>query len=206
ANRGKKALVVCTDQSRVHLGKPWEFVLGAGATAMLISDKPDFLEFELGHNGFWTNEISDTYRPTSGAEVGHADTSLFGYLEALEGSCEHFMEVSGEADYDANFARHVYHVPFGAMTYRAHRAVVRRWVPSLGKREIQAHFERKSKAGLRYNRRLGGTYTSATFLALMGTIASAPKAELGPGDRVSVFSYGSGSCSEFYPVRVGERA
>lgn len=203
-NRGKKALVVCADQSRIHLGKPWEFVLGAAATAMLISDKPDFLEFELENNGYWTNEISDTYRPTSRDEVGHADTSLFGYLEAVEGSCEHFMRVSGELDYDRNFARHVYHVPFGAMTYRAHRSVVRRWVPELGKKDVQAHFERKSKPGLRYNRRFGGTYTSATFLALMGTIASGD--DLQAGDRVSVFSYGSGSCSEFYPVRVGERA
>ena len=96
---------------------------------MLISDKPDLLEFELQNNGYWTHEISDTYRPTSRDEVGHADTSLFGYLEAVEGSCEHFMAVSGEQDYDANFARHVYHVPFGAMTYRAHRAVMRRWAP-----------------------------------------------------------------------------
>jgi hydroxymethylglutaryl-CoA synthase len=211
-NRGKKALVVCADQSRIHLGKPWEFVLGAGATAMLISDKPEFVEFELESNGYWTNEISDTYRPTSRDEVGHADTSLFGYLEAVEGACEHYMRVSGETDYDGNFARHIYHVPFGAMTYRAHRAVVRRWVPGLPNRQIQGHFERKSKPGLRYNRRLGGTYTSATFLAMMGTVAAAAadnaagEEQLHPGDRVSVFSYGSGSCAEFYSVRVGERA
>lgn len=202
-NRGKKALVVCADQSRMHLGKPWEFVLGAGATAMLISDQPDFLEFELDKNGYWTNEISDTYRPTSRDEVGHADTSLFGYLEAVEGSAEHFMEVAGEPDYDS-FARHIYHVPFGAMTYRAHRAVVRRWM-SLPNKQIRPHFERKSKPGLKYNRRLGGTYTSATFLAMMGTISAAGD-ELSAGDRISVFSYGSGSCSEFYPVRVGPKA
>ena len=30
--------------------------------------------------------------------------------------------------------------------------------------------------------------------------------DLAPGDRVSVFAYGSGSCAEFYPVRIGERA
>jgi 3-hydroxy-3-methylglutaryl CoA synthase len=94
------------------------------------------------------------------------------------------------------------------MTYRAHRAVVRRYVPSLAKKQIQGHFERKSKAGLKYNRRLGGTYTSATFLALMGTISAAAEAgePLKEGERISVFSYGSGSCSEFYPVRVGPRA
>ncbi|MCA9701272.1 MAG: hydroxymethylglutaryl-CoA synthase family protein, partial [Myxococcales bacterium] len=163
-----------------------------------------FVEFELDKNGYWTNEISDTYRPTARDEVGHADTSLFGYLEALEGAAEHFMEVAGEPDYES-FVRHIYHVPFGAMTYRAHRAVVRRWQPSLGKREIQGHFERKSKAGLKYNRRFGGSYTSATFLAMMGTI-SAGGSEISPGDRMTVFSYGSGSCAEFYPVRVGERA
>jgi 3-hydroxy-3-methylglutaryl CoA synthase len=204
-NRGKKALVVCADQSRTHIGKPWEYVLGAAATAMLISDKPDVLEFELGRNGYWTHEISDTYRPTSRDEVGHADTSLFGYLEAVEGACEHFIEVGNVRDYDGEFARHVYHVPFGAMTYRAHRAVMRRWGPKLDNAQMRAHFEAKSKQGLKYNRRFGGTYTSATFLALMGTISSAGD-QLHAGDRISVFSYGSGSCSEFYPVRVGERA
>src|SRR6188768_1687439 len=79
--RGKKALVVCADQSRSHIGKPWEFVLGAASVAMLISDQPNFLEFELDKHGYWTQEISDTYRPTSRDEVGHAETSLMGYLE-----------------------------------------------------------------------------------------------------------------------------
>jgi hydroxymethylglutaryl-CoA synthase len=182
--RGKKALVVCADQSRSHIGKPWEFVLGAASVAMLISDQPDFLEFELDTHGYWTQEISDTYRPTSRDEVGHAETSLFGYLEAVEGSCEHFMSRAGTIDYDQHFARHVYHVPFGALTWRGHRAVSRRWQPEYGNKQIHETFERKSKPGLRYNRRFGGTYTSATFLALMGTIASAP--ELRAGERVKV--------------------
>lgn len=202
--RGKKALVVCADQSRSHIGKPWEFVLGAASVAMLISDKPDFLEFELDTHGYWTQEISDTYRPTSRDEVGHAETSLFGYLEAVEGACEHFMSRIGPIDYDQHFARHVYHVPFGALTWRGHRAVSRRWQPQYANKQIHETFERKSKPGLRYNRRFGGTYTSATFLALMGTIATGPN--LQAGERISVFSYGSGSCAEFYSVKVGERA
>src|SRR5690606_21434129 len=82
---GKKALVIGTDQSRVHFGQPWEYVLGAAATAMIVSASPDVLEIDLDTCGYWTNEIFDTYRPTSTKEVGHADTSLYGYLEALEG-------------------------------------------------------------------------------------------------------------------------
>ena len=41
---GAKALVLCTDQGRMHLGSPWEYVLGAGAVALLVSNKPDVLE------------------------------------------------------------------------------------------------------------------------------------------------------------------
>lgn len=201
---GKKALVVCTDQSRVHLGQPWEYVLGAAATAMLVSADPQVLEIDLGTCGYWTQEIFDTYRPTSTKEVGHADTSLYGYLEALEGAYDHFVARSGIVDYDAHFARHIYHVPFGGMTFRAHRALLRRGPREMSLREAREHFERKSKPALRYNSRFGGTYTSATFIAMLGLIDADP--ELRAGDRVSVFSYGSGSCAEFYQATVGERA
>ncbi|MEZ4427237.1 MAG: hydroxymethylglutaryl-CoA synthase [Nannocystaceae bacterium] len=204
-NRGKKALVVCSDQSRTHLGKPWEYVLGAGATAMLIGDDPQVLAYELDYNGFWTHEIFDTYRPTSRHEVGHADTSLFGYLEALEGAYDHFLEQLDDPDfdYDAAFAKHIYHVPFGGMTFRAHKTIMRRYAKLKGA-AMREHFERKSKGALRYNSRYGGTYTSATFVALMGLIDSYD--DLAPGDRVSLFSYGSGSCAEFYSGRIGARA
>ena len=200
---GKKALVIMTDQSRGHLGKPWEYVLGAGATALIISDHPDVVEFELQHNGYWTQEIHDTYRPTARHEVGHADTSLFGYLEAAEGSYEHFMRKAGEPNYDSYFKKHIYHVPFGAMTYRAHRSLVRKQ-QAMKNKEIRAHFERKSKPALKFNRRFGGTYTSATFIALMGLIDASD--DLDEGDRISMFSYGSGSCAEFYPLKVGPKA
>lgn len=201
---GKKALVVCTDQSRTHLGKPWEYVLGAGATAMLVSAQPDVAEFELGHNGYWTQEISDTYRPTSRHEVGHADTSLFGYLDALDGSFDSFLERVGEPlDYDAYFKKHVYHVPFGGMTFRAHKAVMRRFA-RMKTSEARAHWGRKTRPSLVYNSQFGGTYTSATFVALMGLIDGSD--DLSEGDRISMYSYGSGSCAEFYSLKLGARA
>ena len=201
---GKKALVVTTDQSRTHLGQPWEYVLGAAAVAMIVSAEPDIVELELDKTGYWTSEIFDTYRPTSTREVGHADTSLYGYLEALEGAYDHFLRKVGPIDYDEFFKKHIYHVPFGGMTFRAHRALLRRWRDDVGVKAAREHFERKSKPALVYNRQFGGTYTSATFLALMGLIDSF--AALAEGDRVSMFSYGSGSCAEFYSTRVGPHA
>jgi hydroxymethylglutaryl-CoA synthase len=43
---------------------------------------------------------------------------------------------------------------------------------------------------------MGGTYAASTFIGLLGLIEGAK--ELEPGDRISIFSYGSGSCAEFY--------
>ncbi len=202
-HRGKKALVITTDQSRVHLEKRWEYVLGAGAVAMLVSDQPDVLELELEHNGYWSAELADTYRPTSTAEVGHAETSLFGYLEALENTYEAYLAQAGPVEYTSHFKRHIYHVPFGGMTLRAHRALLRREGITRAS-EVRASFEERVRPSLHYTARMGGTYGSATFLALMSLIDSSD--DLGPGDRISLFSYGSGSCAEFYSARIGPRA
>ncbi len=89
------------------------------------------------------------------------------------------------------------------MTWRAHRALQRRW-RKMGKEEAWEHFLRKSGKALTYLRRMGGTYGSATFIGLVGMIDQSD--DLQPGDRISMFSYGSGSCSEFYSARIGHNA
>lgn len=201
---GAKALVIATDQSRMHLGQPWEFVMGAGAAAALVSATPRVLEVELGKSGYWTNEVSDLTRPTSRVETGNSETSLLSYLEALEGAYAHYLErVKPPADFDEYFAKNLYHAPFGGMTFRAHRTLLRRWLP-MSKSEAWAHFERKTLPSLQYLRRMGGTYAASTFIGLLGLIEGAE--DLEPGDRISIFSYGSGSCAEFYSGIVGPEA
>jgi hydroxymethylglutaryl-CoA synthase len=194
-----KALIVTTDQSRMHLGKPWEYVLGAGASAILLSKTPRLVELEMGKSGYWTYEISDLTRPTLTVETGNSETSLISYIDALESAYHHYCERTGEDDFDANFKKNIYHAPFGGMTWRAHRTLLRRAAP-MTKDEAWAHFQRKSASALRYLRRMGGTYSSSTFIGLMGMLASSNDIEA--GDRISMFSYGSGSCAEFYSVRI----
>jgi 3-hydroxy-3-methylglutaryl CoA synthase len=121
-----KALVITTDQSRMHLGQPYEFVMGACAAAVLVSGRPHLLEVEVGKCGYWTEEVSDLTRPTSRVEQGDAETSLLAYLDALDGAYAHYVERAGEAiDFDAYFSKNVYHAPFGGMTFRAHKALLR---------------------------------------------------------------------------------
>ena len=80
---------------------------GSPASFPDLTRRPHLVKFELEHNGYWTNEIHDTYRPTAKHEVGHADTSLFGYLEAVEGAFDHYMSKAGEPDYDSYFKKHI---------------------------------------------------------------------------------------------------
>lgn len=198
--RDRKALIISTDQSRTHFGKPWEFVMGAGSAAVLLSNEPRILELELGKNGYWTNEISDLTRPTASVETGNSETSLVSYLDALEAAFDHFLSrVPEAADYDRYFQRHVYHMPFGGIAWRAHKALLRR-SESVSSKEAWANFQRKGMAALDHVRRMGATYSSSTFIGLLGLVEGTP--DLQPGERVSMFSYGSGCCAEFYCGRI----
>jgi 3-hydroxy-3-methylglutaryl CoA synthase len=193
---GETALVINTDQSRMHLGKPWEYVLGAAAVAILVSGKPKVLELELDSYGIYTNEVSDLTRPTSRVETENTEISLLPYLEALERTFDDYVRRRPEAaDFDGYFQRNIYHVPFGGMGFRAHKAMLRR-IGITGKQPVWEHFDRKTLPSLGYVRRMGGTYGASTFIALMALVASDP--QLRAGDRVGIFSYGSGSCAELW--------
>jgi hydroxymethylglutaryl-CoA synthase len=194
---GAKALVIATDQSRMNIYEPYEYVNGAGAVAMLVSLEPRVLELELSTAGYWSVEAADTFRPTSMVEMGNGEQSLYCYLDALEGAFEHYRRKSGEAfsDLDSHFQKHLYHVPFGGITFQAHRTLLRHW-KRMKKSEAWEHFARKSLPALTYNRQVGAVYSGSTFLALMGLLDACD--DLQPGQRVGIYSYGSGSIGEFY--------
>jgi hydroxymethylglutaryl-CoA synthase len=86
------------------------------------------------------------------------------------------------------------------MGYLAHKAVLRRLGIS-SKSEAWNSFVRKTEPSLHFVRRMGGTYGSSIFIALMGLLAT--DEALQAGDRIGFFSYGSGSCAEFWSGRVG---
>jgi hydroxymethylglutaryl-CoA synthase len=46
---------------------------------------------------------------------------------------------------------------------------------------------------------MGSTYSSSTFIGLLTMLESGE--DLNAGDRISMFSYGAGSCAEFYSVK-----
>jgi 3-hydroxy-3-methylglutaryl CoA synthase len=207
------ALVVTTDCSRQHFHRPHEFVMGAGACAMVVSKNPRFLRLDLGRSGVYTHEVSDLTRPTSRVEAGHSETSLLSYLDAVDITLQRYREAVGRRDRVALESPEqlrawapfsVYHAPFGGITLRAHRAALR----SLGLHDrtaVAEDFSARIAPTLRFNRRMGGTYGSSVFVSLLGLADALPDGDLA-GRRVSIYSYGSGSCAETYSGVFGPTA
>ncbi|MGE3957206.1 MAG: hydroxymethylglutaryl-CoA synthase family protein [Vicinamibacterales bacterium] len=201
---GAKALVINADHALIGLDGVQEPVLGAGAAAVLLSATPRLVRYEVGWNGVHAHEVADIFRPAPGVETGDADESLMSYLDGVEATYQAYVErVGAPIDFDAFFAAHVYHVPFGGLAQRAHFRLARTVMP-LSKAEVEAHWARKSAPSLTFNRRMGGVYGAATFVALAGLIDQ--KTDLRADDRIGIYAYGSGSCAEFYSARVCEGA
>ena len=197
-NRGRKALVISTDFSRMHLGAKEEFVLGGVAAAALVSESPRVVEYELSKRGTWTSDVYDTFRPSARARDGQQ-----------RGEPVHVPRRPGR-------------VPT-ATTWTARRrgggfrhllcaellphAISRAW-PSRRtgpccnlarprtKPEIRESFTQKTQPSLTYARRVGSTYGASNFLGICGVAMSAQGVKA--GDRIGFFSYGSGAIGEFY--------
>jgi len=198
-----KALVINTDHSTLGIGDPWEYVLGCGAIAMVISRDPGFLEVERGKSGVYANEVTDVIRPTGRIETGNSETSLFSYLEAVDGAYDGYEAKVGEVDFGTYFKKNIYHIPFGGITFRAHKMLLSRW-NDITKAEAWADYQHKTLPALTWNRRMSGVYGGSTFFAMLGLVDNAE--DLMVGDRIGVYAYGSGSCAEFWSGLVGERA
>ncbi|MCA3015426.1 MAG: hydroxymethylglutaryl-CoA synthase [Myxococcaceae bacterium] len=190
--RGRKALIVCSDIARYGLGTAGEPTQGAGAVALVVSENPRLLELDPSRTGQYASDVHDFWRPLYSKDAfvdGHYSVQC--YLDAIAGAYRHFKEL--EPGVTANdFAALAYHVPYGKMAKKAHRQL----------RELEqdpapdASFEAQVAASLVLPAQVGNIYTGSLYLALTSLLATS--ARVLDGQRVGLFSYGSGSCAEFF--------
>ncbi|QYF93471.1 3-hydroxy-3-methylglutaryl-ACP synthase [Massilia sp. PAMC28688] len=201
---GAKVLVIATDISRFMvapggsaLSSDWSFLepsSGAGAVAMLVSDTPTVFQFDVGANGYYGYEVMDTCRPAADVEAGNADVSLLSYLDCCEKSyLEYEKRVTG-ADFRTSFRYLAMHTPFGGMVKGAHRNIMRK-LAKAAPPEIEADFENRVMPGIRYCQRVGNIMGATAMLSLVSVIQHG---QFDTPQRVGIFSYGSGCCSEFF--------
>jgi len=199
--KGKKALVVSSDINYDHEGRIGEEVPAVGSAAILLSDKPKIVEYELGKNGYYTFECTDYARPTSTYDIINGEESLYAYLDCADGAWEHYKKVVGsDLDFNTYFKRVVYHTPFGGLVRLAHGNILKENYPGIKRSEIAKNFEEKVLKSFKIPRTVGNTYSSTVYTSLVSLLMDDD--DIKAGDRIGLFSYGSGSCAEFYSAIV----
>jgi hydroxymethylglutaryl-CoA synthase len=199
-NPDEQALVVAADIARYGLGSSGEPTQGAGAVALLVTAHPRLLALDA-EAGYHTADVMDFWRPNYRDEAivdGAASIRL--YLDTLDQAWRHYHQRTGRPL--TAFARCCYHLPFTRMAELAHRHLTR----ELGLHETPQHLHATLEETLIYNRVLGNSYTASLYVALASLLDHCPE-DLG-GQRLGLFSYGSGCVGEFFSgtVQPGYRA
>lgn len=199
SNRGRKALIIASDIARYGLRTAGEPTQGAGAVALLVSETPKLVE--LGDLvGTYAKDVMDFWRPLYSKDAyvdGHYSVSC--YLDALKGAFQAWQAQAGGGDTE-QFAALAYHVPYPKMAKKAHEALR----GLAGDAQPEVSFARQVKSGLELPERIGNIYTGSLYLSLLSLLATDGRAL--DGQQVGLFSYGSGSCAEFFTGRVVEGA
>jgi hydroxymethylglutaryl-CoA synthase len=196
---GRSALVICSDIARYGLRTGGEPTQGAGAVALIVSTAPRLLSFDLGHVGTFSRDVNDFWRPLYSKDAivdGHYSVSC--YLEAVTGAwLDYQARVPVAAQLRAErFAAIAYHVPYGKMARKAHRQLL----TLDGTADPDATFERQVASSLVLPAQVGNIYTGSLYLAVASVLAMHQSAL--DGQRVALFSYGSGCCAELFDAVV----
>ena len=201
--REVRALVIAADvASAAARNTYWEPSQGAGAVAMLVGSQARILRLDNGANGYCSYEVMDTLRPRPDLEAGDSDLSLMSYMNCLESCFEHYADVVEGADLRRIFTYLVLHTPFAGMVKSSHKRLMRR-AARMGPDEIEEDFSRRVEPSIRFCQQVGNIYSAALYLAFCSLLTYA---DLSQPQRIGMFSYGSGCCSELYSGVTGREA
>ncbi|PWG00711.1 hydroxymethylglutaryl-CoA synthase [Levilactobacillus bambusae] len=184
----EKALVIGADVARYGIKTPGEVTQGGGAVVMLLSQNPRILVLDT-HDAHLTRDIMDFWRPNYRTEAlvdGKYSEQV--YLDFFTDTFHRYLTKTGFKMGD--FEALIFHLPFTKMGVKALRTVL----PEADERQqevLKANFD-DSRV---YAREVGNLYTGSLYLSLLSLLETG---KLSAGDRVGLFSYGSGAEGEFY--------
>lgn len=187
-NPQSTVLVIAADIARYGLATPGEVTQGAGAVAMLISANPHVLALE-DTNVAYAKDVMDFWRPLYATEAhvnGKYSTNV--YIDFFLQCWNRYQQITGHEL--ADFSALAFHLPFTKMGKKA--------LEGLLQDDHSSHAERLRKqltASQAYSRKVGNLYTGSLYLGLMSLLQNG---EIKAGNRIGLFSYGSGAEGEFY--------
>lgn len=186
----KKVLVIATDIARYGLNTPGEITQGGGAVAMLITKNPKVLSLN-DDSVYMSSDVMDFWRPLNHTEAlvdGHYSANI--YQDYFKELWDRYTTKNNLTIKDFN--AFVFHLPFTKMGLKGLKEIL----PQASK-EKQIDLLDKFESSRKYNKQVGNLYTGSLYLSLISLLDDA---NLNVGDRLGLFSYGSGAEGEFYSV------
>lgn len=221
---GKKALVIASDIARYGLNTPGEVTQGAGAVAMVISENPRILALEPQSTAY-SRSIGDFWRPVyTDMALARGKYSTEEYINFFHRVWKQYKNETGRSVKD--FAAICFHLPYTKMGMKAFRGVLDSDISdnnisdsdisdsniadnnktgASADSDISAHthghflketLEKRYQASTLYSRQIGNIYTGSLYLSLLSLLDH--DSSLSSGDRLGLFSYGSGAVGEFF--------
>ena len=220
SEKDPQVLVIAADIARYGLATPGEVTQGAGAVAMLVSTNPHVLEIN-DDSVVKSADIQDFWRPV------YQDTALargkFSTEKYIEFFCDVWKEYCAQNGCNFNdFAGLCFHLPYTKMGLKALKAAMDSCDNSCAnscanscdnsnlsessRNRLLSRYETSTK----YSRRIGNIYTGSLYLGLLSlleldgleldeyTHENSELPQLKSGDKIGLFSYGSGAVGEFF--------
>ena len=220
AEKDPQVLVIAADIARYGLATPGEVTQGAGAVAMLVSTNPHVLEIN-DDSVVKSADIQDFWRPV------YQDTALargkFSTEKYIEFFCDVWKEYCAQNGCNFNdFSGLCFHLPYTKMGLKALKAAMDSCDNSCAnscdnscdnsnlsessRNRLLSRYETSTK----YSRRIGNIYTGSLYLGLLSlleldgleqdeyTHENSELPQLKGGDKIGLFSYGSGAVGEFF--------
>ena len=191
-----KVLVIASDIAKYGAATPGEPTQGAGSVAMLITQNPRILSFN-NDNVAQTRDIMDFWRPNySSTPYVNGLYSTQQYLDCLITTWEEYQKRYNWTLDD--FAAICFHLPYPKLALKGLRSMMDQTLSEEKQHSLQENFDKS----ILYSQMIGNIYTGSLFLGLLSLLENAEN--LKAGDKLALYSYGSGAVSEFFSVELVE--
>ncbi|MCD3539298.1 hydroxymethylglutaryl-CoA synthase [Streptococcus equi] len=190
AHPASKVLVIASDIAKYGIGSAGEPTQGAGSIAMLVTTNPRILQ--LNHdNVAQTRDVMDFWRPNySSTPFVNGIYSTKQYLDSLKTTWDKYQEKEGIELSD--LAAVCFSYPFPKLALKGLHKIMTKSLADDHKERLYENFQ----ASIAYSKQIGNIYTGSLYLGLLSLLENSQV--LRAGDRIGLFSYGSGAVSELF--------
>ncbi len=186
----QQAVLVASDVADYQPGSPAESSQGCGAVAMRLSRDPAMLTIEPA-SAYCSKHSWDFWHPNYlPYALVDGKQSCEIYLKLLEQCWQQFVNLLGHQWHEYHYF--CYHSPVPKLVYLAHRRIAKLQGIKLDSTDLTNALQ----PTLHYTQQIGNCYTASLYLNLLSLWETA--IDLKVGDKIALYSYGSGSIGELF--------